>query len=133
MIDLLAACLFHCVDDPCVLPCVDEGAVDRLLLGEYVLKRLDEFAAAIFQHRGQDGRHVENLGGLGQRDNVVHDHRRLVAVQVGELKDLVVDQDQHGLFRAQEGVQAALKDSGLGHWRSLRFVSGADIATFIAA
>ena len=88
---------------------------NRFLLGEDVLKRLHELAAAIFQHRGQDGRDVENLGGLGQRDDVVHDHRRLVAVQVGELKGLVVDQDQHRLFRGQEGVQAVLEDWGLGH------------------
>ena len=93
--ELRAPALLHDVGNLRVFPDVDEGTVDRLLLGEYVLQRLDEFAAAIFQHRAQDGRHVENLGGLGQRDDVVHDHRRLVAVQVGELKGLVVDHDQH--------------------------------------
>lgn len=134
--DLLAACLLYRVDDARIFPCVDERAIDRLLLGEYVLKRLDEFAAAIFQHRAQDGRDVEHLGGLGQRGDVVHDHCRLVAVQVGGLKGLVVDQDQNGLFRGQEGVQAALEDGGLGHgvhsglgWRCFP----SHIAIFIAA
>ena len=79
------------------------------------------------RNRGQDGWHVENLGGFNQRDDVVHDHRRLVAVQVGELKGLVVDQDQHRLVRCQQGVQAVLQDGGLGHvvrsgtgWRCFR-------------
>ena len=64
---LLAAGLLHRVDDARVFPGVDEGAVDRLLIGEHVLQALDELAAAILQHGGQDRRHVENLGRLRQR------------------------------------------------------------------
>ena len=51
----------------------------------------------------------------GAPDDVVHDHRRLVAVQVGELKGLVIDQDQDRLLRGKEGVQAGLGGDGLGH------------------
>ena len=60
-------------------------------------------------------RHVEDLRRLGQPDDVVHDHRRLMAVQVGELERLVVDQDQHGLLRGEQGVEAVLEGGGLGH------------------
>ena len=105
---LLAAGLLHRLDDARVFPGVDEGAVDRLLVGEHVLQALDELAAAVLQHRGQDRRHVENLRCLRQRDDVVHDHRRLVAVQVGELEGLVVDQDQDQLLGGEEGVEAVL-------------------------
>jgi len=63
----------------------------------------------------------EDLGRLGQRDDVVHDHRRFVAVQIGELERLVVDQHQHGFFRGEQGVGAALGNVGLGgHGHSLR-------------
>ena len=58
-----------------------------------------------------------NLRRLGAPDDVVHDQRRLVAVQVGELKGLVIDQDQDRLLRGEEGAQAGLGGDGLGHRR----------------
>ena len=106
--------LLHRVDNALILPGVDEGAVDRLLVRKDILQALDELAAAVLKDRGQDGRHAEDLGRLGQRDDVVHDHRRLVAVQIGELERLVVDQHQHGFFRGEQGVEAVLGGVGLG-------------------
>jgi hypothetical protein len=53
-------------------------------------------------------------------DDVVHDHRRLVAVQVGELEGLVIDQDQDRLLRGKEGVQAGLGGRWTGSPESLR-------------
>jgi DNA-binding MarR family transcriptional regulator len=102
------------------------------------LKRLDQLAAAILQHRAQDARQDEDLGSLRQCDDVVHDHRRLMAVQIGELEGLVVDQDQHGLLRGQEGVQAGLAGYGLGHrgysgLANLEFVRSAKTKSFSAA
>ena len=129
--EFLAAGLFHPFHHARVLPRVDPGAVDRLLLGEDVLQSLDELAATVLQHGGQDGRHTENLGDLGERDDVVHDHRRLVAVQVGELERLVIDQDQDGIRRVEEGAKAVLEGGGLGHRIcSMRFgvLVGVDLA-----
>ena len=63
---------------------------------------------------------------LGEPDDVVHDHRRLVTVQVGELEGLVIDQDQDRLLRGKEGVRAGLGGDGLGSRASL----GIEIALF---
>jgi hypothetical protein len=57
---------------------------------------------------------------LGAPDDVVHDHRRLVAVQVGELEGLVIDQDQDRILRGKEGVQAGLGGRWTGSPESLR-------------
>jgi hypothetical protein len=65
----------------------------------------------LFDYGGQDCRHAERFRGLRQPDHVVHDQRRLVAVEVRELVRLVVDQDENRLFGAEKGIQA-----GLGHW-----------------
>ena len=54
MMIFLRPVFFTAVDDARIFPGVDEGAVDRLLLGEDILQALDELAAAILQHRGQD-------------------------------------------------------------------------------
>ena len=40
-----------------------------------------------------------------------------MAVQVGELEGLVIDQDQDRLRRGKEGVEAVLGGNGLGHGR----------------
>jgi hypothetical protein len=61
-----------------------------------------------------------NLRRLGAPEDVVHDHRRLVAVQVGELEGLVIDQDQDRLLRGKEGVQAGLGGRWTGSPESLR-------------
>src|SRR6185369_11325734 len=72
-------------------------------------------AAPVLDHGGQDGRHVEDLGCLGEPDDVVHDHCRLMAVQIGKLEGLVVDQDQDRLLGGKEGVEAVLEGKGLVH------------------
>jgi hypothetical protein len=65
-------------------------------------------AAAFFDHCGQDSRYVEDLGRLGQGDDVVDDRRRLVAVQVGELVRLMVHQNKDAVLRAKQPVEADL-------------------------
>ncbi len=62
---LLAPALLHDVDNALVLPCVDEGAVDRLLLREDILQPLDQITATFRDYRRQDRRHVEDFRSLG--------------------------------------------------------------------
>ena len=38
-----------------------------------------------------------------------------MAMQVGELERLVIDQDEDGLLRGEESVQAVLEGGRLGH------------------
>ena len=38
---------------------------------------------------------------LGKADHVVHDHRRFVAVDVGELKGLMIDQEKDTVLRCE--------------------------------
>ncbi len=47
--------LFHCLDDPTVLPSVERRSIDRLLIGEDVLHTLDEIPATLLGNRGEDG------------------------------------------------------------------------------
>ena len=49
--DLLASGLLDPVDDALVLPGIDEGAVDRLLLRENILELLEKAPALVFHHR----------------------------------------------------------------------------------
>ena len=70
-------------------------------------------------HRGQDRRHVKDFRRFGEADDVVDDHRRLVAVQVGELVWLMVNQHEDAVFRAQQSVE-----TGLGHGNSVEYASG---------
>src|SRR5271169_5345310 len=102
-----------------VLPGVDERAVDRLLLREHVLKPFDQITAAFREYCGQDRRYVEDFRQLGEADDIIDDHRRLMAVQVGELVGLMVDQHEDAVFRAQQGAE-----TGLGHGNSLGYAGG---------
>ena len=106
--ELLATALLHGIGDLRILPGIDEGAVDRLLIGENVLKPFDEIAAAFFDHRGEDRWDIEYLRGFGKANDIVDDHCRLVAVQVGELIGLMVDQHEDAVFGAEEGIEAGL-------------------------
>ena len=45
---------------------------------------------------------LKAFGELGESDDVVHDHRRLVTVKVRELKRLVIDQDNDAFLRGQQ-------------------------------
>ena len=53
------------------------------------------------------------LAALASPIDVVDDHRRLVAVQVGELERLVVDQHQDAVLGRQQRVESGLR--GLAH------------------
>src|SRR5258706_3097912 len=56
----------------------------------------------------EDRRHVEDFGRFGEADDIVDDHRRLVAVQVGELVRLMVDQHEDAVFGAKQGFETGL-------------------------
>jgi len=73
----------------------------RLLVRKHVLEAFDEIATTLFNYRAENRRNVEDFRGLGQRDDVVDDHRRLVAVQIRELIWLMVDQYEDAVFRAE--------------------------------
>jgi len=105
---LLAPRSLHDVDDATVFPGVDERAVDRLLVREDVLEALDEVAATFFYHRGQHRGDVERLRGLGQADDVVDDHGWFVAVEIGELEGLVVDEHQDAFLGGKQCFESGL-------------------------
>jgi molybdenum-dependent DNA-binding transcriptional regulator ModE len=65
--------------------------------------------ATLGDHAGQDGGHAEGLGGLGQARRVVDHHLRVVAVQVGELVGLVVDQNEDRVFGTKKRSEAIAK------------------------
>jgi hypothetical protein len=72
-------------------------------------------AAAVLDHRGQDGRYVEELGALGRRRHVVDDQAGVHAAHAGELGALVVDQQQHRLLGGEEGVETGVRDVAACH------------------
>src|SRR5258708_2801794 len=90
------------IHDPLVLPCVDVGPLNRLLIREYVLKTLYDFSAASFEHRAQNNRNFEGLGELTESNHVVHDHRRFVTVKVRELQRLMIDEENDALLPGQQ-------------------------------
>src|SRR2546430_3203744 len=59
--DFLPAGLFDPFDHASVFPRVDEGAVDRLLLGKDVLKLLEQIAAAVPDYGREKGWYAEDL------------------------------------------------------------------------
>jgi hypothetical protein len=97
-----------------VFPSVDDGSVDRLLVRKDVLEALDEIATPFFKYRTENRWNVEDFCDLGQGDDVVDDHRRLVAVQIRELLRLMVDQHEDAVFGAEQRVETGLR--GFSHW-----------------
>ena len=106
---LLAACRLDGVDHLLVLPGVDERAVDHLLIGEHVGHLRKDETAALGDYARQNGGDPENLGSLRQSSRVIDDHLRLVAVQVRELVGLVVDQNEHRIFRTKKRSKTVTK------------------------
>jgi hypothetical protein len=97
------------VDDLSVLPGVDEGPVDDRLAGKHIGDVGEDQAAALGDHARQDGGDAEGLGGLGERGRVVDHRMRIVAVEVGELVGLVIDQDEDRILGAEKRSQAVAK------------------------
>src|SRR5262249_28907423 len=95
-----AGCL-HEVHNLLVLPRVDVGPIDGLLIRKYVLTTLYGFSSASFEHGGQNDRNLEGFGELGEANHVIDDHRRLVTVKVCELKGLVIDEDNDAVLGRQ--------------------------------
>ena len=60
--------------------------------------------AALRQHRREDGGDAEGLRALGERDDVGDDRLRLMAVEVGELEGLMVDQEEDALFGREQRI-----------------------------
>src|SRR5207237_8461975 len=88
--DLLPAGLLDLFDDAGVFPRVDEGAIDRLLLGKDILKLLDQVAAAVLDDRREKCRYAKDLRGLGKAHDVIDDGLRIVAAESRELERLMV-------------------------------------------
>src|SRR6266702_686385 len=120
---LLSPGLFNRVDDATILPGVDEGPIDRLLLREDVLQPLDQETAAFFQNCGQDGRYTKHLRCLGQANNVIHDHRRFVTVQVGKLEWLMVDQQKNAILGCEKRLKSCLAHGCFLLWLDYSFFS----------
>ena len=77
--------------DPLVLPCIDECSIDDFSIGKDILNSLNDLAVPRPDDGCQDHRHAEGFRGLRQADDVVDDHRRLVAVEIRKLKRLMID------------------------------------------
>ncbi len=107
---LLAAGVLHGLDDAAVLPGVDEAAVDGLLIGKDRLDLLENLTAAFRVDGGENRRDSERLRGLGESGDVVDHHRGLVAVDVGQLRWLVIDQENGAILRRQKRVETDLRE-----------------------
>nr|GFC98589.1 isochorismatase hydrolase [Tanacetum cinerariifolium] len=75
-----------------VFPRVHRGPLDRLLIREHRQQfRPDETAEAFGFDRCVNGRYVEDLGGFGQANGVVLEHKKLVeAVKATGRKKLII-------------------------------------------
>jgi hypothetical protein len=71
------------------------------------------YPPAFLQDRREDRRHAEQLCGLRQGDDVVYDKLRLVTVQVGKLKCLMIHQEKDALFGGEKPVE-----TGIGYFGS---------------
>src|SRR5260370_9613513 len=76
----LAARLLDCLDDTAVLPRIDEGAVDRLLIRKYRLDLLENLTAAFRADCCENRRHAVRLCRFCESCDVVDHHCRQVTV-----------------------------------------------------
>src|SRR5258708_26901341 len=88
---LRAACVLHGLDDTAVLPGVYEGAVDWLLIRKERPDLLENLTAAFCLDGGENRRDSVRLRGLGESCDVVDYQRGVVAVDVCQLRWLVID------------------------------------------
>src|SRR5579871_4489900 len=117
----LSACVLYRFDDAAILPRVDKCAVDRFLLRENIPQSLYQVAPALLHDRGQYCRNAKHFGALSQTDDVVHDHRGFVTVQVGELKRLMVDENKNAVLGREQCIEAS-SCGGHGASFSLRWL-----------
>ncbi len=75
-----AACLLHNIDYSFVLPCVDEGTIDWILLWKYVSQLLDKLPSPVRYHCRKYGRNAENLSRFCEPHHVVHYQSVFVAI-----------------------------------------------------
>src|SRR5258705_3234444 len=107
---LPAAGVLHGLDDTAVLPGVDEGAVDRLLIRKDRLDLLENLAAAFRVDGGENRRDSERPRSLGESGDVVYYQRRLVAVERLQLRWLVIDQENGAVLRRQKRIETNLRE-----------------------
>jgi len=107
---LLAAGVLHGLDDAAILPGVDEAAVDRFLIGKDCLDLPENLTAAFRGDCGENRRDSECPGRLGETRDVVDHHRRLVTVNVCQLRRLVIDQENGAILRRQKRVETDLRE-----------------------
>src|SRR5258705_3144550 len=107
---LPAAGVLHGLDDTAVLPGVDEGAVDGLLIRKDRLDLLENLAAAFRVDGGENRRDSERPRSLGESGDVVDHQRGLVAVDVCQLRWLVIDQQNGAVLRRQQRVETDLRE-----------------------
>src|SRR6266852_2426650 len=106
----LAPCVLHCFDDTTVLPGVDEGAVDGLLIGKDGLDLLENLTATLRADRRENRRYSVRLRGLREGRHVIDHHRGLVTVYVCQLRWLVIDQKNGAILRRQKSVEADFRE-----------------------
>jgi hypothetical protein len=115
---LLAACRLRCLDGTAVLPGVDEGAVDGLLISKDHLDLLENLTAAFRVDCAENRRDSLRPHSLGESCNVVDQDRGLVAVDVCQLSGLVIDQENGAILRRQKRVQTDLGERVHDLWPS---------------
>jgi len=104
--NFLPARLPNPVQDAGILPGVDERAVNRLLVGKHILKRLEKVTTLAFEHRRKERRHAEDLRRFGEAYHVVDDRLCVMTAQAGELECLMVNQEQHAVIGREQGFEA---------------------------
>jgi len=106
----LPARLSHRLDDPTVLPAVDESAVNRLLIRKDSLNLLENKAPSFLVDCGENRRNAICLRGLRKTGDVVDHYCGVVTVYVRQLERLVVNENQGTILRCQKSVQPDLRE-----------------------
>src|SRR6266404_1106476 len=89
----LPARLLHRLDDPAILPAVDESAVNRLLIRKDSLDLLENKAPSFLIDGGENRRNAICLRGLRETCDVVEEYCGVVTVYVCQLERLVVNEN----------------------------------------
>ena len=98
------------LDDAAVFPGVDEAAVDGLLIGKDRLDLFENLTAAFRIDGCENRRDSVRLRGLGESGDVVDHQRGVVAVDVCQLRGLVIDQENGAILRRQKSIETDLRE-----------------------
>src|SRR5690242_13331679 len=108
--EFLAARLLHRLNDAAVLPGVDEGAVNRVLIRKDRLELLEQCAAALLIDGAKNRWNAKRLRGLREPRDIVDHECGIVTVDVCQLERLVVDQEKDAILRCHKSVEADLRE-----------------------